>query len=111
MLIKILKDRLLSINLYEKELEVDREKLEKHIKSKDLLVVKKAVELNLTITNTLSFIKIYKQKLTDYLEKNNEIAFEKYQEQFVNSDNKFFALITGYIESKDELIALTHNKE
>lgn len=104
MLIKILKDRLDSIGLYEKELEVDRSKLAKHLKSEDVQIEEQAVELNLQITKVLTFIRVYKQDLIAYLDNNSNITFERYQEKFVNCDNKFFDLITEYIEKKDEFL-------
>lgn len=100
MIEKILKERIVSLELYEGKLKRDSKKLIRFKKAEDDKKKKRAMELENTITEVLSFIKVYKSELQAFFD-TEAITMEKYEEKFSQYDNKFFEVLK-LIQRKEE---------
>ncbi|PLS19578.1 hypothetical protein CVD28_03940 [Bacillus sp. M6-12] len=102
MIEKILKDRLVSVELYEEKLKKDMKKIVKLKKSEKELVAKRAGELENSITEVLTFTDIYKKELKGFLAEGN-FGMDKYQEKLSRYDDKFFDVLK-FIQMKEDAL-------
>jgi protein associated with RNAse G/E len=101
MLVKIMRDRLDSLNSLDKDIDVvlqefklgavDKDEQDDHLRfegmSKDLQ----------------SYLREYKEELERYLEENPALSFDDYQKSFAQKDNKLNSLLQGYMFFRSKL--------
>lgn len=99
MFINILKDRLVSIERLEEDLNTDIQQIQKHKQRDKELFTNELIAYEEVMLEILDFLPKYQNKLTEYLVK-EKYTMESYNAKFKSLDDRFFKLLIDLDKTK-----------